>query len=56
MNKKFPKDCPYTCSHFHAWYLSIDDWTCVCDKLDVQIDEYDMDFKWMFCPLDNDKE
>ena len=55
MSKRFPKDCPYTCPHFHAWDLSIDDWTCVCDKLGVQIDECDMDFKWMFCPLDNNE-
>lgn len=54
MNKKFPKDCPHTCPHFHAWDLSIDDWTCVCDKLGVQIDECDMDFIWLFCPLENE--
>lgn len=52
--KRFPKDCPYTCPHYHSWDLSIDDWTCVCDKLGVQIDECDMDFKWMFCPLENE--
>lgn len=54
--KKFPLDCSFECPHYHSWDLSIDDWTCVCDKLGVQIDECDMDFKWMFCPLDNNKK
>lgn len=56
MNKKFPKDCPINCSHFHTYDLSIDDWTCICDKLHAQIDECDMDFSFMFCPLENESE
>lgn len=50
-NKKFPRDCTADCLHFHTWDMSIDDWTCVCDKFGVQIDECDMGFNWMFCPL-----
>ena len=53
--KKFPLDCSFKCPHYHSYDLSIDDWTCICDKLNVQIDEYDTDFKWMFCPLDNNE-
>ena len=53
--KKFPLDCSFKCPHYHSYDLSIDDWTCVCDKLNVQIDECDTDFKWMFCPLDNNE-
>jgi hypothetical protein len=53
--KRFPRDCPFDCPHYHSWDLSVDDWTCVCDKLGVQIDECDMDFKWMFCPLNNNE-
>ena len=34
-----------------TWDLSIDDWTSVCDLLNVQIDDCDMDFQWMYCPL-----
>ena len=56
MNRKFPKDCPLNCPHFHTYDLSVDDWTCICDKLKVQIDECDMDFSFMFCPLENESE
>lgn len=51
MEKRFPRDCTKECPHFHTWDLSIDDWTSVCDLLKVQIDDCDMDFNWMFCPL-----
>ena len=50
-DKKFPKDCPRDCPHYHAWDMSVDDWTNACDLLKVQIDDCDMDFKWMYCPL-----
>lgn len=50
-NKRFPQDCTTECPHFRTWDLSIDDWTCVCDLLKVQVDECDMDFAWMYCPL-----
>jgi len=49
--KKFPKDCDRNCPHYHAWDMSVDDWTNACDLLKVQIDDCDMDFQWMYCPL-----
>ena len=52
-NKRFPRDCTTDCPHFKTWDLSVDDWTCVCDKLGVQIDECDMDFSWRYCPIAN---
>ena len=52
-NKRFPQDCTTECPHFHAWDMSVDDWTCVCDLLKVQIDDCDSDFQWMYCPLKN---
>lgn len=52
-NKRFPRDCTTDCPHFKTWDLSVDDWTCVCDKLGVQIDECDMDFFWRYCPIAN---
>ena len=51
VNIKFPKDCQKNCPHFHTWDMSVDDWTCVCDLLKMQIDDCDMDFKWAYCPL-----
>ena len=53
MNRKFPQDCPFKCPHFRSWDMSIDDYTCVCDLLNAQVDECDMDFDWYYCPLDN---
>ena len=50
-NKRFPKDCPNDCPHLHVWDMSVDDLTCVCDLLNVQIDLCDSDFKFMYCPL-----
>lgn len=55
-DKKFPQDCTTKCQHFHTWDMSVDDWTCVCDKLGVQIDDCDSDFQWMYCPLSEDDE
>lgn len=52
-DKRFPRDCTTDCPHFKTWDLSVDDWTCVCDKLGVQIDECDMDFSWRHCPIAN---
>lgn len=52
-NKRFPRDCTTDCPHFKTWDLSVDDWTCVCDKLGVQIDECDMDFFWRYCQIAN---
>ena len=51
-NKKFPKDCTRDCPHYQSWDMSVDDWTNVCDLLKVQIDDCDMDFNWMYCPLE----
>ena len=47
----FPKDCPKECPYLRCWDLSIDDWTSVCDKLKIQIDDCDMDFNSVECPL-----
>lgn len=53
----FPRDCwSAECPHFHAWDMSIDDYTCVCDKLMLQVDACD---EWMFgraCPLYKEEE
>ena len=54
--KKFPKDCDRNCPHYHAWDMSVDDWTNACDLLKVQIDDCDMDFQWMYCPLKEENE
>lgn len=57
MNKKFPVDCPKTCKYFHCWDMSIDDYTCYCEKLKVQIDEcdaYDGLHILPFCPLNEE--
>ena len=53
-NKKFPRDCTKDCPYFHTWDMLIDDWTCVCDLLKVQIDECDMDFQFEYCPQNNE--
>ena len=50
-DKKFPQDCNRKCPHYHTWDMSVDDWTNVCDLLKAQIDDCDMDFQWMYCPL-----
>ena len=55
-DKKFPQDCPNDCPHFRAWDMSVDDWTCICKKLNVQIDLCDSDFKWVYCPLKDDEQ
>lgn len=50
--KRFPIDCPYDCPHHKQWDLSVDDYTHVCDLLDMQIDEYDCGFSELLplCP------
>lgn len=55
MEKRFPRDCTIECPHFKTCDLSIDDWTCVCDLLNLQIDECDMDYKLEKCPLEEGK-
>ena len=49
-DKKFPKDCTRDCPYYHSWDMSVD-WIYVCDLLKVQIDDCDIDFHWMYCPL-----
>ena len=59
MAKKFPKDCSKNCPHYHCWDLSIDDYTNVCDKLGVQVDDmdaYSPFYMPLTCPLDATKE
>lgn len=59
MAKQFPKDCTKDCPHYHYWDMSIDDYTNVCDKLDVQVDDCDAYSPFyipLFCPLDATKE
>lgn len=41
MNKTFPKDCTKNCPYYKRWDLSVDDYTNVCDKLHIQVDDYD---------------
>ena len=55
--KRFPLDCPRDCPHLHSWDMSIDDWTNICDLLNIQIDDCDMDFMFLpICPLEGGKE
>ena len=53
--KCFPLDCTLECPHLHAWDMSVDDWTLVCDILKVQIDDCDGYNIFCRCPLDSDK-
>jgi len=51
MSDKFPKDCwGKDCVHFHIWDMSIDDYTCICDLLKVQVDDCDRYFDCYPCP------
>lgn len=43
MSKFFPKKCTNECPYYHWWDISIDDYTNVCDKLHVQVDDCDAD-------------
>lgn len=51
---RFPIDCPLDCKYHKAWDLSVDDWTHVCTKLNIQIDEYDCGFTGLLpiCPIE----
>ena len=51
---RFPIDCPADCPHHIRWDLSIDDYTHVCNLLNIQIDEYDCGFPGMLplCPIE----
>ena len=52
----FPIDCPADCPHLKSWDMSVDDWTYVCDELNVQIDGCDTFNKWFLptCPLERE--
>ena len=41
MSKYFPKDCDVDCPYFMQWDLSVDDYTNVCTKLGLQVDDMD---------------
>ena len=49
---RFPIDCPMECPHLQMWDMSIDDWTYVCEQLNLQIDGCDMVNNWLLpiCP------
>ena len=51
MSKKFPINCSENCPHYHYWDLSIDDYTNVCDKLQLQVDDMDA-YGPFYVPLD----
>ena len=53
---RFPIDCPLECKFHKAWDLSVDDWTHVCTKLNIQIDEYDCGFTGLLpiCPIERE--
>lgn len=56
MTKQFPKDCSDNCPYFHRWDLSVDDYTNICDKLGIQVDDMDAYGPFYlprFCPLNN---
>jgi len=58
--KRFPLDCPRDCPHLHSWDMSIDDWTNICDLLNIQIDDCDVGFpRSVFlpiCPLEGEEK
>lgn len=54
--KFFPLDCTKKCPHLKTWDLSVDDWTSVCDILNVQVDDCDGDYIRYRCPLDEKTE
>lgn len=53
--KCFPLDCTTECPFFHTWDMSIDDWTSVCDLLNVQVDDCDVVIIRYRCPLEKDE-
>ncbi len=51
--KRFPTGCTRECPYYHAWDMSIDDWTNYCDLLKVQIDDCDIEYTFRpVCPLE----
>ena len=58
-SKHFPKDCDEDCPYFISYDLSVDDYTNVCTKLGLQIDDMDAYGPFyipIFCPISIDKE
>lgn len=55
---RFPIDCPMECPHLLAWDMSVDDWTYVCNKLNVQIDGCDTWANWLLptCPIERGEQ
>ena len=56
-SKYFPKDCHEDCQYFRRWDLSVDDYTNVCTKLGLQIDDMDAYGPFYiprFCPISTD--
>ena len=49
--KHFPRDCRDDCEFYRAWDINIDDLTCVCMKLNRQIDLCDCGRSYEECPL-----
>ena len=59
MSKTFPENCTKECPYYHSWDLSIDDYTNVCDKLHIQVDDcdaYGSLYVPILCPLDEKEE
>ena len=59
MSKRFPYDCKKECQYYRCWDLSIDDYTNVCDKLHIQVDDCDAYSPFYiprFCPLEIEGE
>lgn len=54
MAKLFPKNCNSSCPYYRSWDLSIDDYTNLCTKLGIQIDDCDAGIMTLsLCPLEN---
>ena len=52
---RFPNDCPKDCKYFVTWDMSVDDWTNVCNKGRMQVDDCDTDYVSYPCPLETEK-
>ena len=57
-NRYFPKDCLQNCPHYTCYDLSIDDYTNICSKLNLQVDDcdaYGPMYIPRFCPLSDEE-
>ena len=53
------ESCPKECPYYHSWDLSIDDYTNVCDKLHIQVDDcdaYGPFYVPILCPLEKKED